>query len=934
MATILNNAAYMALPMNIKRGNPIPLDTTTVWYSKTELENYAASGATSYVGQVLTLVENEKCEAYLISNTAGTLIKLASTTASGDLASDVAALQTQVNSLIAKVGTAKEGDTTATGLYKSIDDLTTLVNSKVSSVTAADATIAIGGNDTAPTIKVQLSPDEDNAAKATANGLKVVLPSVTHPEYSIVQLKTANDGMSASYSLTKDGVNVGTVINIPKDMVVKSGSVVVNPQGQSAGTYIELVLANAAEDKLYVKVDDLIEYVTSGSQVGDSIVIHIDENHQVTASITDGTIVESKLSASFIGNLTHIKNAAKGPDNGSIVFTSVEYDSVNKKWKETDNTVTVAGLQSAAFASVDSLNQTAQDKVDAAKTELRGTAADAADAETIQGAKAWGTSKANDALAAAKTYTGEEIAKLGYTDKPIANQFVTEVQETNGKIEVKRSAISADAIPSLAISKIDGLQDALDSKQGTITFNSEYNASTNKAATMGDINAASDALVGAAGDTKESDTIRGAKLYASDAAQAAKDYADSLVTGDAGVSARVSVLEGKVDVDKVSTAISSAVSTAKADILGEADYEHTVKDAYELANGKTTLVAVQEYADAKFQTIANAASQHEAIAATVATAQSAADEAKAGVATINTKLGTVPDNKTIVGMIADAQTAATYDDTTIKSRIKAIEDGYLKAVDKTELQGNIDTISAKVTTLIGDDASKSVRTIANEELVKQLIPENASASLDTLQEIAAWIQNHPSDVATINKNISDLQAIVDGIGGEGEKATVVAYVDDKISALKIGDYAKAADLTAATDRIAATEGAITKLNGDETTEGSVKYAVKSAFDTLDTEIGDLAAKTVTGIYVGEDGLTASINEDMMATIPYATDWDTTSTQSTVVKTGAAGVVRVAENSGLSIVDGGTLKITAVNAMTLYVNDSDVLILNGGSAATV
>ena len=92
MATILNNAAYMALPMNIKRGNPIPLDTTAVWYSKSDLETYAASGATAYVGQVLTLVTDSKCEAYMISNEAGTLIKLASTTASGDLASDVATL--------------------------------------------------------------------------------------------------------------------------------------------------------------------------------------------------------------------------------------------------------------------------------------------------------------------------------------------------------------------------------------------------------------------------------------------------------------------------------------------------------------------------------------------------------------------------------------------------------------------------------------------------------------------------------------------------------------------------------------------------------------------------------------------------------------------------------------------------------------------------
>lgn len=116
MATILNNAAYMALPMNIKRGNPIPLDTTAVWYDKTELETYAASGATAYVGQVLTLVADGKCEAYMISSEAGTLVKLAQTTASGDLATDVSNLQTQVDNLTKAVGSAaSEGHLTGDG---------------------------------------------------------------------------------------------------------------------------------------------------------------------------------------------------------------------------------------------------------------------------------------------------------------------------------------------------------------------------------------------------------------------------------------------------------------------------------------------------------------------------------------------------------------------------------------------------------------------------------------------------------------------------------------------------------------------------------------------------------------------------------------------------------------------------------------------------
>lgn len=47
---------------------------------------------------------------------------------------------------------------------------------------------------------------------------------------------------------------------------------------------------------------------------------------------------------------------------------------------------------------------------------------------------------------------------------------------------------------------------------------------------------------------------------------------------------------------------------------------------------------------------------------------------------------------------------------------------------------------------------------------------------------------------------------VDGIGGEGEKATVVAYVTDAIAALKIGDYAKAADLTKLAGRVSTVEG--------------------------------------------------------------------------------------------------------------------------------
>ena len=91
--------------------------------------------------------------------------------------------------------------------------------------------------------------------------------------------------------------------------------------------------------------------------------------------------------------------------------------------------------------------------------------------------------------------------------------------------------------------------------------------------------------------------------------------------------------------------------------------------------------------------------------------------------------------------------------------------------------------------LIGSDAGKSARTIANEELAAQLIPESAQESLDTLGEIAAWIQEHPGDAATMNAAIAALQGVVAGIGAEQEYNTVLAAIEGKIAAAKTAIYA-------------------------------------------------------------------------------------------------------------------------------------------------
>lgn len=126
MAVINKDIAYIALPLSIRRGNPFPIDEYSVWYDMEELTTYAQSSPVAYVGQVVTLVNEEEntVEAYMIQNTAGNLMKLASTTASGDLTEDVLELQGKVSALETSVGTKEEESSiTASNLWAAIEEV-------------------------------------------------------------------------------------------------------------------------------------------------------------------------------------------------------------------------------------------------------------------------------------------------------------------------------------------------------------------------------------------------------------------------------------------------------------------------------------------------------------------------------------------------------------------------------------------------------------------------------------------------------------------------------------------------------------------------------------------------------------------------------------------------------------------------------------------
>lgn len=82
MAVINKNPDFTYMPLSFKRGNPIPIDTTLVWYNYEAMKTYASSSPIAYVGQILSLV-NEKdnnATAYIIINTKGDLYEIGQVT--------------------------------------------------------------------------------------------------------------------------------------------------------------------------------------------------------------------------------------------------------------------------------------------------------------------------------------------------------------------------------------------------------------------------------------------------------------------------------------------------------------------------------------------------------------------------------------------------------------------------------------------------------------------------------------------------------------------------------------------------------------------------------------------------------------------------------------------------------------------------------------
>ncbi len=157
----------------------------------------------------------------------------------------------------------------ASGLMSAEDKqkLDSLANFTAVSVVPLNSSVSVSEADGKTYVGVNISSAQGNIIQVNGDGL-FAAAATSFPEFSIEKQGDAEDGFAASYKLKRtfegEVSYVGDTINIPRDLVVKSGSLEtvveegVPYSGAVVGeSYIDLVLSDAEGTHIYIPLKDM-----------------------------------------------------------------------------------------------------------------------------------------------------------------------------------------------------------------------------------------------------------------------------------------------------------------------------------------------------------------------------------------------------------------------------------------------------------------------------------------------------------------------------------------------------------------------------------------------------------------------------------------------------------------------------------------------------
>ena len=315
--------------------------------------------------------------------------------------------------------------------------------------------------------------------------------------------------------------------------------------------------------------------------------------------------------------------------------------------------------------------------------------------------------------------------------------------------------------------------------------------------------------------------------------QNAKDYADDL---DEAMDSRVAAIEAKFGdgegnvESQIAAAVAAEKSAREAADTTLGNRVKAIEDDYLKAADKTELAGdISDNADAiaALQGLVGeegVASQISKAVAAEAEIARAAEEANAEAIeaieadylkaadkqALQTQIDTIMSNPDAEGAINSINEFTQYvkDHGTIAEgfrtdidanadAIEAIEQDYLKAADKTALQGSIDGVAGRMTTAEGEI-----------DALQEDIAKKAAAS--DLTALTGRVTTAEGEIDALQEEMDAVEGRATALEGLVGDTAVDAQIEAAITALKIGDYAKASALTEEINRAKAAE----KANAD------------------------------------------------------------------------------------------------------------------------
>lgn len=215
-----------------------------------------------------------------------------------------------------------------------------------------------------------------------------------------------------------------------------------------------------------------------------------------------------------------------------------------------------------------------------------------------------------------------------------------------------------------------------------------------------------------------------------------------------------------------------------------------------------------------------------------AAALAAAQAAQADVDALEQYVGTIPESYTETNIVAFIQkraqevlTAAQGGSSETAASVSAALEAY-KAENDPKVKDNTDDIAAIVADYLKkadkDELAEDIKANADEILridaaLKAAIDDEDGTGLDSIKDLATWIEAHGEEAAGYAAAITALEGLV------GD-TTVAAQIAAAIAAENLGQYATDNDLAAVSAKV--------------DTQGTVTEAINAAIDAL--SIGDYA----------------------------------------------------------------------------------------------